>query len=284
MFDLNSLNELAGNVKVSSAPIEELTAEQCAICLVAESVVDMCRPIRTFSTNPRVAIQQQFNRTVALKIKDADSSTSSCLVELAQQAAMRIQSAQQAADDDAMNESVERLERIINLYVDLASNVARNSFYRHRECERMETAAADSHVDGMDGAKGAFETKSKYAGWKNLSVETLTMEDGAKQAVDGLLSIIKAVLPMASSYLKGFLSNDKGEVMVQLGYNRLPEKIGEEVEYERFYDLQSVWNNQAAQARDIVEPMSAADAAAAFNLPAAKAPAKQKAKVAAKAK
>lgn len=276
MFNIESLNEIVGASNTDPNPIEVLTSEQCAVLLVAESVQDMCRPIRRLSTNGRIAIQQQFNRTVCLMIKDADASTSDSIIEMAMQAAQRVQSANQSDNEEAALEAVERLERLLNFYQDLAANTTRNSFYRREECLRQETAAHDSHVDGIDGAVGAYETKSKYAGWKRVSVETSELEAGALAAVDGIVGLIAALLPMASAYFQGLMGNKDGKALVQLGYNRLPETKGGEVEYERFFTVADVWADIQAKRREIVEPMSADVAAAAFKLPTAKKAAKAK--------
>jgi hypothetical protein len=265
MFNIETLTEITGN-STHLANLNELTAEHCSSLLIAESTEDMARPIRRLSTNERIAIQQTFNRSIAIMVKKADNSTKDSLQELAMQAAMRVQAAQQAADDDATDDAIQRLERVINLFADLASNVARNSFYRYDECIRQQTPVADNKVDGIDGASGAYETRSKYAGWKQVMVEADVMQEAAEEAVSGILSVVKALLPMASAYLQSFMRNDKGEVTVQLGYRRQPEAKDGEVEYIQFYTLADVWRDITSNRKEAVAPMSAADAAAAFKL------------------
>ena len=265
MFNIETLTEIAGSAH-NTANLTVLTTEHCASLLIAESMLDMARPIRRLSSNERIAIQQQFNRSIAVMIKGADNSVKASLQELAVQAATRVQSAQQLGDDDAIEDAVQRLERVINLFTDLASNVCRNGFYRHEECERMETAVHDSHVDGIDGAIGAFETKSKYAGWKQVSVESDMMKESTQEAIDGLISVIKALLPLASAYMQGLFRNNKGEVIVQLGYQRLPESKDNDVEYEQYYSLQDTWNSISANRREIRKVMSAEESVAAFKL------------------
>lgn len=258
MFDLNNIDELAQDVK-SFSNLTTLTSEHCASLLVAESVIDMTRPITRFSNNERIATQQRFNREIALKIKAFDGSTKEGLEEFAKQAAMRVHASRQTDDEEAMLAATQRLEMAVNFFVDLAGNVARNSFYRHEECERQETAAADSNVQGIDGAVGAFETRSKYAGWSNIIVETTTMHEAAVESVDGLLTVVEKLLPFASAYLQGLYSKD-GKVHVQLSYRRNGDDV------EQFYTIEDVWKDLAANRRQTIERMSAEDAAVAFKL------------------
>lgn len=204
MFDFESFEEL----ELTSSALEQLdilSAEQCAVLLTSESLADMCRPVTRLSTNVRIAIQQEFNRTVALMIKDADASESESLQELVKQAVMRVKAAQQTGDDTVLAEAVEKLERATNFFGDLAANVTRNSYYRFEEASKQEKPAADSNVVGIDGAVGAFETRSKYAGWRAKIVESDTLILAASIAVKGLLTCTTVMLPFASAYLQGLM-------------------------------------------------------------------------------
>lgn len=270
MFNLDAITEVTATL-VSTQPLETLTAEQCAVSLVAESMQDLCRPIRKLHTNERIAIQQAFNRTIAIKVSKADGSTAECIEKLAVQAAMRCQAALQSEEPEAEQEAVERLERLLNLLQDLAANVARNSFYRFDECERQEPTGDERCVT-------EFQTKSAYAGWSRIIIEATTMEEGAELAIKGLCSVIGALLPMASAYFQNLMSGTKKQVigkdivdvpcvLVQLGYQRLPEMGADnKPEYEQYYELCDVWKSIRANRRELIAPMSAAQASGAYNL------------------
>lgn len=261
MFELNEITAITGESTLNTN-LTTLDTEHCAKLLIAESINDMTRPIRRLSANARIASQQKVNREFALKIKNADGSTSDAIVELMKQAAMRVSAANQKGDEDAVREATQRLERVTNFLSDLASNVARNSFYRNEECLKMETPAADGKNEtGVDGAIGAFATRSRYAGWKSVIVDSTVMTDAADEAINGLLAAIKSLLPFASTYLQSLFTNDKGQVHVQLGYQRLNED-----ETVQFYTRQDVWQNLEANRREVIEPLSVKDVVDAFKL------------------
>lgn len=268
MFDINMIESEV--VTIRNINVSAMSAEHCSLALVAETMADMCRPIMRLSTNERIAGQQQFNRGIAVMVKNADGSTVDSLQELAKQAAHRLATAQTTGDEDVILEAQERLEKVINFFGDVAGNVTRNAFYRHEECERQETAAADSKVVGIDGAVGAFETKSKYAGWTNYSVEADTLETATKESVKGLLGVVQALLPMASTYLQGLLTKQvkvnkdhtQAKVHVQLGYYR-DQATGEA---EQFYTVQDTWNSIKKNRKVAKAPMAASEALAAFKL------------------
>lgn len=271
MFDINVIESEIATIRTINVTAMEV--EHCGMALVAETALDMCRPITRFSTNERIASQQKFNRAIALQIKNADGSTVSSLQELAKQAAHRLATAQQSGEQTAVDEARERLEKVINFFADMASNVCRNSYYRHEEAERMETAAADSGIEGLDGAIGAFETRSKYAGWQNYRVESTTLKDAADETIKSLLGVIGALLPMASPYLQGLLTKQtplvvdgkqvtRAVVHVQLGYRR----DNDTGDTEQFYTLRDVWNDITKNRRVAVAPMDGGLAASSFKL------------------
>lgn len=268
MFNIEMIESEVVNIR--NINVSAMSIEHCGMALVAETLADMCRPIMRLSTNERIASQQQFNRGIALLVKNADGSTIDSLQELAKQAAFRLATAQQEGDEEVILEAQERLEKVINFFGDTAGNVTRNAFYRHEECERMETAVADSGVVGVDGAIGAFETKSKYAGWMNYSVEADVMKDATKESVKGLLAVVGALLPMASAYLQGLLTkqvkvnkeHSKAKVHVQLGYYK-DQATGEA---EQYYTVQDAWNSIKTHRKTAKAPMAASEALAAFKL------------------
>lgn len=250
MFDLTELESLS--VVSSNSDITVLDVDQASRVLLGESLQNMARNRAKFSDNETIAIRQEFDRDMSRAVLASKDTPTDTLVNLAKQAIMRVSAARQSDEPDAENDAIARVDAVCNFFASLASNIARNSYYRHRE-----SLKAEGDVD-----KRMLKTKSTYDGWKMVAVEPDVLADGAEQSVEGVLSLIKATLPHASTWMRGFMSNEKtGDVQVQLGYRKVADD-----DVNQFYTLAETWADLEANQREVYAPIPAKELVAAFQL------------------